>query len=72
MKTMRNWVAKIQPQHGQGMTEYIIIVGVVAVLMIIVVNRYGKELASLFDNSTKQISNTADVVQSADNASNNN
>ena len=65
MKTMRNWVAKIQPQHGQGMTEYIIIVGVIAVLMIIVVNKYGSALSDLFGSSTDQIKTTADTVGDA-------
>ena len=43
-------------ESGQGMTEYILIVALVAVLTITVVTVFGKQLRSMFMYATGQIS----------------
>lgn len=47
--------------RGQGMTEYIIIVVLLAVLLIVVVQNYGKEVYSLFDNAKNDLSEVGDT-----------
>lgn len=41
---------------GQGMTEYILIVALVAVLTITVVTLFGNQIRAMFGYSTKQLS----------------
>ena len=43
-------------QAGQGMTEYILIVALVAILTITVVTVFGKQLRSMFGFATDQLS----------------
>jgi len=52
-------------QRGQGMTEYIIIVGVIAILLIVVAYRYGGSVASFFDGAQQEMSDTAAKMQGA-------
>ncbi len=55
-------------QRGQGMTEYIIIVAVVAVLSIGIVVRFGDQIRNLFNVSADQMGGGTNSV-SLDNKS---
>lgn len=46
-----------QRRRGQGMTEYIIVVGLVAILLIAAVKKFSDTLGTTFDNSTKRLDN---------------
>ena len=48
-KTLRN----IRRRKGQGMTEYIIIVGLIAILLIAAVSSFKNALQNTFDKSTE-------------------
>lgn len=50
-------------QRGQGMTEYIIIVAVVAILSIGIMTKFGDQLRSLFKTSAEQIAGDEDARQ---------
>lgn len=51
---------------GQGMTEYIILVALVAVATIGVVGLFGNDLRKLFGMSSDALSGSADVAMRAD------
>jgi len=52
----------LNEENGQGMTEYILIVVLIAVAAIVVVKAFGKKIIELFKKSTKKIDDsTADV-----------
>ena len=44
-------------ESGQGMTEYILIVALIAVAAIAAVKLFGKQVTALFTSSTKSITN---------------
>ena len=44
-------------QNGQGMTEYIIIVGLVAILLVGAVTQFKDALKSTYNKSTQKIQN---------------
>ncbi len=46
-----------QDEKGQGMTEYIIIIVLVAILVLIVVKAFGKKIKELFSSSTEKLGN---------------
>ena len=48
VKRIRCWVRSLRQEGGQGMTEYIIIVGLVAIAAIGVVTVFGNEVRALF------------------------
>lgn len=48
-----------QHRTGQGMTEYIIIVALVAIASIAVVTIFGDQIRELFSSSTKNLQGTA-------------
>ena len=62
---MRRFLQKLfRPQSGQGMTEYIIIVALIAVAAIGVVTVFGRDVRELFSGTTdslagNQATNTA-------------
>ena len=45
----------LNEEKGQGMTEYILIVVLIAVAAIVVVKLFGKQIAGLFKKSTAKI-----------------
>ena len=51
---------KLQRRRGQGMTEYIIIVGLIAIVLIGAVNTFSGTLSNAFDQAGNKI--TTDVV----------
>ena len=55
----------LREEEGQGMTEYIIIVGVIAILLIIVAYKYGGEVKNLFTSATNELSTTNQAVSGA-------
>lgn len=44
-------------ESGQGMTEYILIIALVAVIVIVAVKLFGKQIKALFESSTETIKN---------------
>jgi pilus assembly protein Flp/PilA len=48
MARIRSWLRALRRDSGQGMTEYIIIVGLVAIAAIGVVTVFGNEVRALF------------------------
>ena len=42
-------------ESGQGMTEYILIVALIAVAAIVVVKNFGSQIAGLFSSSSSKI-----------------
>src|SRR5205085_10284303 len=53
---MRRFVRKIKSQSGQGMSEYLIIVALIAVAAIGVVTVFGRDIRELFSASTGSLS----------------
>jgi len=61
---MRRFLRKIKTQSGQGMSEYLIIVALIAIAAIGVVTVFGRDIRELFSASTdslagNQTNNTA-------------
>ncbi len=55
---MRTWMNRVQrraAQRGQGMTEYIIIIAVVAILSLAVIIKFGDNIRELFHTSAKEM-----------------
>ena len=55
MKTMSMKLRNLRRRRGQGMTEYIIIVGLIAILLISAVEAFKDKLAQTYSKSTQAI-----------------
>ena len=56
MDNLKNKIKKLwQDENGQGMTEYIIIVALVAIAAIAVIKIFGKNLRNLFGKSAESL-----------------
>ena len=44
-----------EDESGQGMTEYILIVALIAVVVVAVVNKFGTQIKELFTDSSDKI-----------------
>ena len=49
-------ICNLTRRKGQGMTEYIIIIAVVAVLSLVVVMKFGNQIRNLFVSSSTELS----------------
>ena len=58
---MKRAINKIKPQSGQGMTEYILIVALVAVLGITVFTLFGKQLRAMVGYGVDQMAGNSDA-----------
>lgn len=58
----------LRRDSGQGMTEYIIIVALIAIAAIGVVTVFGQDIRSLFGASTEALSGGTNVTSKAKNA----
>lgn len=55
---------QLKNQRGQGMTEYILIVALIAVAAIVAVKMFGGQVNELFSKSSEKISSeTSDVLK---------
>ena len=62
---MRNEIRKaLQEEAGQGMTEYIIIVALIAIAAIGVVTLFGEQIRDLFGQSAAALSGSTDAARS--------
>ncbi len=61
---MKNLVRKLRKNHGQGMTEYIIIVALIAIAAVGIVTVFGQNIRELFGNSTDVLSGSTSVKNS--------
>lgn len=50
------FIGRIRDQRGQGMTEYILIVALIAVAAIVAVKMFGGQVNELFSKSSEKIS----------------
>jgi pilus assembly protein Flp/PilA len=57
---------KLKKRRGQGMTEYIIIVALIAIAAIGVVTLFGNNIRKLFGQSADALAGNADVKNDAD------
>ncbi|MBI5368414.1 MAG: hypothetical protein HZA54_15365 [Planctomycetes bacterium] len=55
MKTTLRFGRKLRTTRAQAMTEYIIIVSLVAIACLMVVGAFGRQIASLFKRSTDSL-----------------
>ena len=55
MKTLSMKLRNLRRRRGQGMTEYIIIVGLIAILLISAVELFKNKLEETYSKSTKAI-----------------
>jgi Flp pilus assembly pilin Flp len=55
MKTVSLKMKNLRRRRGQGMTEYIIIVGLIAILLITAVETFKNKLGETFQKSTTAI-----------------
>lgn len=63
---MRNLIKnELRNESGQGMTEYIIIVALIAIAAIGVITVFGKQLRRLFGMSSSALTGQTNVTQSA-------
>jgi len=53
---------RIRERKGQGMTEYIIIVAVVAILSLAIVYKFGNQIRNLFWVSSKELAGQNETV----------
>ena len=63
MKTVNK---KLSKRRGQGMTEYIIIVALIAIAAIGVITLFGNNIRKLFGQSADALAGNADVKNDAD------
>jgi pilus assembly protein Flp/PilA len=63
VKTMNK---KLSKRRGQGMTEYIIIVALIAIAAIGVITLFGNNIRKLFGQSADALAGNADVKNDAD------
>ena len=56
---MRRHLRKLKSQSGQGMSEYLIIVALIAIAAIGVVTVFGRDIRQLFSASTGALSGNA-------------
>ena len=66
---MRNMQKMIRRQDGQGMTEYIIIVALIAIAAIGVVTVFGDNIRRIFGTSANALSGASSTNAGARNAS---
>ena len=52
---MRRFLSKLKSQSGQGMTEYLIIVALIAIAAIGVVTVFGQDIRQLFAGTTDSL-----------------
>jgi Flp pilus assembly pilin Flp len=52
---MRRFLRKIKTQSGQGMSEYLIIVALIAIAAIGVVTVFGRDIRELFSGTTNSL-----------------
>lgn len=57
MKRIRRWLRALRREDGQGMTEYIIIVGLIAIGTIGVVTVFGDNVRGLFGAAAGSLAN---------------
>ena len=62
---MRRFLRKIKSQSGQGMSEYLIIVALIAIAAIGVVTVFGRDIRALFGNTTDSLAGNNAVTNSA-------
>jgi pilus assembly protein Flp/PilA len=55
MKTLSMKLRNLRRRRGQGMTEYIIIVGLIAILLISAIELFKAKLEETYSKSTKAI-----------------
>ncbi|HZU96133.1 MAG TPA: hypothetical protein VFF73_05445 [Planctomycetota bacterium] len=55
MKTLSMKMKNLRRRRGQGMTEYIIIVGLIAILLITAVETFKNKLGETYSKSTNAI-----------------
>jgi pilus assembly protein Flp/PilA len=55
MKNVSLKMKNLRRRRGQGMTEYIIIVGLIAILLVAAVETFKNKLAETFNKSTNAI-----------------
>ncbi len=55
MKTISLKMKNLRRRRGQGMTEYIIIVGLIAILLVTAVSTFKNKLEETFNKSTNSI-----------------
>ncbi len=65
---MKRFLKKFRRQRGQGMTEYIIIVALIAIAAIGVVTVFGQDIRQLFNATTSSLSGQEQVTSTARNA----
>src|SRR5437870_4588264 len=59
---MRRFLRKIKSQSGQGMSEYLIIVALIAIAAIGVVTVFGRDIRELFSGTTGSLSGQSTTV----------
>ncbi len=62
---MRRFLRKLKGQSGQGMSEYLIIVALIAVAAIGVVTVFGQDIRDLFQSSTGALAGQATSTSTA-------
>src|SRR3954471_22892365 len=69
-RNLRPASRRLRKDAGQGMTEYIIIVALIAIAAIGVVTVFGEDVRSLFGASTNALAGSTNVTNNAKNANN--
>ena len=69
IRSIRSKLASLRRQRGQGMTEYIIIVALIAIAAIGVVTVFGQDIRQLFNATTSSLSGVEQVTANTKDAS---
>lgn len=57
---------KLQRKSGQGMTEYIIIIAIIAIGAILIVGLFGQQIKEVFDGMTGSLAGTDETAGEVD------
>ncbi len=63
--TKRPSTQSLKNRRGQGMTEYIIIVALIAIAAIGVITTFGNDIRHIFDSSTDALSGNVSVTNAS-------
>lgn len=53
--TLKAYMANLQPEEGQGLAEYALIIVLVAIVVVIALTAVGTQISTIFDNIVDEL-----------------
>ncbi len=66
MTSLRMPPARLRRKRGQGMTEYIIVIAIIAIGAILIIGVFGKQIKSTFGRISKALSGEEEAAATVD------